>query len=68
MTAEEIRAEQILYSPTYTVEQSIGYAIFGTLREIAAQLAELNERLSSGSVWANIKDRSFDEDRPVGAR
>ncbi len=65
MTADEIRKTEICADWTDT-QENIGDSIFKMLREIAAQLAELNERLTPGNLEVNIYDCSFDGARKAG--
>ena len=65
MTAEEIRKAEICADWT-NAEENIGDSIFQMLREIAAQLAELNERLRPGNLEVNIYDCSFDGSNKAG--
>ena len=59
MTAAEIRAIQM----NSTMEP---FLAFEMLREIAAQLAELNERLTPGNFEVNIYDCSFEDSKRAG--
>lgn len=60
MTADEIRAFRATSLPVGDREYLHFEAIGVFLREIAAQLAELNERLKPGNFEANIIDCSFE--------
>jgi hypothetical protein len=53
VTAQEIRKTEICADWTLA-EENIGDSIFQMLREIAAQLAELNKRLEAGSDGFNV--------------
>jgi hypothetical protein len=65
MTADEIRKTEITGEWT-EAQEAIGDSVFQMLREIAAQLAELNERLKPGNLDVNIYDCSFADSRRAG--
>jgi hypothetical protein len=63
VTADEIRSQINVGSHT-----GLDEAQFLVLREIAAQLAELNERLTPGKLEVNIYDCSFEGSRKAGEK
>ena len=63
MTAEEIRAIGEIGTRHITVDDRMNFEV---MREIAAQLAELNERLKPGNLDVNIYDCSFADSRRAG--
>lgn len=76
MTAEEIRnVVKIVFAPSCqplaevpTIQgQALSCAVI-FLQEIAAQLAELNARLTPGNFEVNIYDCSFDDAKKAGQK
>jgi hypothetical protein len=67
MTAEEIRSVDVpALNDDFRTEVQVKALVM--LREIAAQLAELNERLTPGNFEVNIYDCSFEGSKKAGSK